>query len=331
MTPLIWSIVGFLGVSIFFYVLFGGADLGAGMLEPFLPAKMKKNRVVTKAMAPVWEANHVWLILAVVILFMAFPPVYLAITLYLHLPLLLILLGLVARGCAFTFRYYDTLTDHSRFYSAVFRLSSYWTAFFIGLTVGAASFGKIDPSATNYYDLYVRPWLSPDAGLVGVFACCLFSFIASVFLYGEAETAEEKRFFLRSTRRVGIFMLLGGALVFLGPTFFGHRLASDFFSKPWCAVAFGFATLSLFPFAWGLRSDRKNVSRFFGAALIGSVLLGWFALQFPAMIQFADGISVGFAEAAAPPATLRALLYSLFTGSLIIFPALYYLFRSFKW
>src|SRR3954464_9177810 len=125
-----------LGVSFLLYTLLGGADFGAGIVEFF--ASREEEVTISKAMAPVWEANHVWLILAVVILFTGFPAVYSSLSLVLHIPLMLALLGIIARGTAFTFRHYDVGKESShRRYSFLFKLSSFLTPMFLGVTLGA--------------------------------------------------------------------------------------------------------------------------------------------------------------------------------------------------
>ena len=102
MTEIIFAI---LVISLLLYVLLGGADFGGGILE--LLTKGKASGIVSKAIAPVWEANHMWLILVVVILFVGFPDVYTTILTALHIPVLLTLIGIILRGSAFTFRHYD--------------------------------------------------------------------------------------------------------------------------------------------------------------------------------------------------------------------------------
>ena len=95
-------IIIILGTSFLLYTLLGGADFGAGIIEIF--AGKREEATISNAIAPVWEANHVWLILAVVILFTGFPPVYSSLSLVLHIPLMMVLLGILCRGSAFTFR-----------------------------------------------------------------------------------------------------------------------------------------------------------------------------------------------------------------------------------
>ena len=104
---LIHSVAFFLGVSLLLYSLFAGADFGAGILEWFTGKNHRKEQqeLITHAMGPVWEANHVWIILAVVILFNGFPRAYSQLSISFHIPLTIMLMGIILRGCAFTFRH----------------------------------------------------------------------------------------------------------------------------------------------------------------------------------------------------------------------------------
>ena len=98
-------ISGAMMVSLTFYALLGGADFGGGVWDLFAsgPRKQAQRELIAEAIGPVWEANHVWLILVVVLLFTAFPPAFAAISTALHIPLTLMLIGIVLRGSAFTF------------------------------------------------------------------------------------------------------------------------------------------------------------------------------------------------------------------------------------
>ena len=91
------------------YALFGGADYGGGVWDLLAsgPRAKAQRELIVRAIGPVWEANHVWLILVVVVLFTAFPGAFYAVMVRLHLPISLMLIGIVLRGSAFTFRAYD--------------------------------------------------------------------------------------------------------------------------------------------------------------------------------------------------------------------------------
>ena len=179
-------IIVILGIAILLYVLLGGADFGAGIVE-WITGK-KGIKTISQAIAPVWEANHIWIILAVVILFNGFPLVYTHLTTYLHIPLLIILIGIIIRGSAFTFRYYDAPHETgNKYYSFLFRLSSLITPFFLGIVLGAVMLGKIpDNTEGTFFHVFMAPWLNGFSIATGIFLTLLFGWIASVYLIGEA-------------------------------------------------------------------------------------------------------------------------------------------------
>ena len=143
-------LIGFIGASLLLYVLLGGSDYGAGILE-LLPAgrhREAQTKVINEAMGPVWEANHMWLILIVVILFMGFPGIFTTLMVALHLPMLGLLVGVVVRGTTFTFRHYDPIQTgpSQRTYTWLFGLSSLWTALWLGIIAASLNRGIIDPA-----------------------------------------------------------------------------------------------------------------------------------------------------------------------------------------
>jgi len=146
-----------LGVAATLYAVLAGADFGAGVLEVFLDDEASHR--VDVALAPVWEANHVWLVLVVVLAFVGFPEVYATSTTYLHLPLLGVLLGIVLRGTAFTFRHYDPSPGAwSRAYTMVFRASSLVTPLFLGITAAAV----VEVLRALYDDMVGRRGMSDE-------------------------------------------------------------------------------------------------------------------------------------------------------------------------
>src|ERR1700760_2525167 len=127
---MLYVVILFLWVSLLVYLLMAGADFGAGILELL---NRGKNRSLIREtsytiMGPIWEANHMWLIIAVVILFVGFPEVYTTVSVYLHIPLVIMLLGIIARGTSFSYRNYDAVKDHwQKFHSRIFISSSFAT------------------------------------------------------------------------------------------------------------------------------------------------------------------------------------------------------------
>lgn len=323
-------VILFLMVSMLFYVLFGGADFGAGILEIF--AGRQHNQTISRAIAPVWEANHMWLILVVVILFNGFPPIYAEMSRFLHIPLLALLFGIVLRGCAFTFRHYDAIRDNSQgWYSAIFRISSLLTPFFLGMVAGGMLLGQMPANLSGtYYSMFVAPWLNWFSLALGLFTTCLFTFLAAVYLIGEARSETEQHTFVRAARNTNIALVIAGGLVFLSASYAGLPLVSLFINSNGALLALALATISL-PLLWKALVQKKIIASRLLAGLQTLLVLGaWFWVEYPVALRYNNGEALTFFEAAAPAATQKQLGLALIFGSFLILPALYYLLRTFK-
>jgi cytochrome d ubiquinol oxidase subunit II len=167
------------------YALLGGADYGGGVWDLLASGKSAADQrtAIARAIGPIWEANHVWLILVVVVLFSAFPAAFARLSTQLHIPLMLALVGIILRGSAFMFRAYGPAEIRFQHrWGLVFAVASLMTPMLLGVVVGAITEGRLDPRAVGFFDLYVAPWTTPFAWSVGVFALVLFSFLAAVYL-----------------------------------------------------------------------------------------------------------------------------------------------------
>jgi cytochrome d ubiquinol oxidase subunit II len=329
---LVESIAFFLAISILFYCLFAGADFGGGILEACLGnfRRDEQRTVITHAIGPVWEANHVWVILAVVILFTGFPKAYSVLSITFHIPLTLMLLGIVLRGCAFTFRHYDAVRDHwQRYYSVIFVASSFLTPLMLGVVAGGMLLGAVAPIEEGFHAAFVRPWANLFCFSVGLFTAVLFAFLAAVYLIGEIDDAELKSIFIRRAVALNALAIIVGVAVFIAAEISGLQLARLFTGNALSLACMIGATVILIPLWIAVRRNAVQAARAFGAAQVALVLIGWFRLQFPMIISSKlDPLTIY--NAAAPDSTLRYLLYALIGGSVIIFPALAYLLIVFK-
>lgn len=326
---MLYVVTAFLGLSLLAYALLGGADFGAGIIEIFAGKVTKKT--ITHAIAPVWEANHMWLILMVVILFMGFPLIYSQLSLYLHIPLLILLIGIILRGTAFTFRHYDAIIDKSQdHYTFIFKLSSIIAPLFLGIITGAMILGRIDPNPPTFYEGFITPWLNSFCIMLGIFTCCLFAFLAAVYLIGEAETPAIRRRFLKIARNGNIATVISGGLVFVFAELNGFPLAHMFLGSPGTLAAVILATLSLPLLWWSLTKQKIVLPRLIAGFQTMMILGAWFWDQYPAVLRYTDGSYLGLFNTAAPEATIRQLALALLIGSLLILPALFYLMKIFK-
>ena len=151
-------VITYFCLSILLYVLLGGADFGAGIIEMFTSSKhiRRTRKTLYHAIGPIWEANHMWLIITIVILFVGFPVIYSTLSVHLHIPLLIMLMGIVARGTAFTFRHYDAVHDSMQeIYNRIFVWSSFVTPMFLGIIAGSMLSSHIDTNASSFSEAYI--------------------------------------------------------------------------------------------------------------------------------------------------------------------------------
>ncbi len=326
-------LIFFIGASLLLYVVLGGSDYGAGILE-LLPAGRLRDAqkdLINEAMGPVWEANHMWLILVVVILFMGFPPIFTTLMTALHLPMLALLVGIVVRGAAFAFRHYDPVQGpkSQRVYTWLFGLSSLWTAFWLGIIVASLNRGIIDPEAREIWAAYIAPWWGAYPLAVGFFVACIFAFLAAVYLLEETEAAGLRRRFTRRAAAANILVIVSGGLVFLASLGERESLPARFFRHPATLGVMILAAL-LFVALWGLINRRRRwLTRIIAAGQVTLILAGWCLLYVPNAMITARG-PISFYDAAAPAATLRQLILALLVGGAFIFPSLVFLLRVFK-
>lgn len=323
----------FIAASLFLYVLLGGADYGAGILELLPNKKLREEQkeLINYAMGPVWEANHMWLILVVVILFMGFPLIFTTLMTSLHIPMVALLFGIVIRGCAFTFRHYDAVQEEKSqtVYTWLFGVSSLWTSVWLGILVASLHRGLINMETVNFYEAYIQPWWGLFPLVTGLFIAAVFSFLASIYLVGETKHAELKKLFHRRAFHFNIIVVLSGAAVFATAWWENTDLLNDFISHPAALICMGLAT-GLFIVLWSVIKSRHTYrARFVSAGQVSLILAGWFFVYAPNALTTTLG-PLSFFEAAAPPATLKQLMIALLVGSLFIFPALFYLLKVFK-
>jgi cytochrome bd ubiquinol oxidase subunit II len=332
---LLICVVSILFIALSFYTIFGGADYGAGIISLTSifnkKTKDKEQKIIAKAIGPVWEANHMWLIIVVVILFVGFPNIYYNVCVYLHWPLVMILIGIVARGAAFTYMHYDPDQEKTHnVYNLIFSLSSIWTPFWLGVTIASLNYGLIGSTTNDYWQSYIAPWCHSYAFCVGLFSICNFAFLASVFLIGESSDQE---IVLLLTKKAKIFfslMILTGICVFVVSLQSTNSLFTRFIDSNISIFLITLVTLLIFPMLQFLNNQHLWRSRFLASFIVLCILGGWGAADLPTVILLVENQTISFHSAQAPYATLFHMLIALFVGVLIIFPALGFLHYTFQ-
>ena len=327
-------IAGIMVLALNAYVLMGGADYGGGVWDLFAsgPRREAQRELIASSIAPVWEANHVWLIVVVVMLFTAFPTVFATLSVVLHVPLTILLVGIVLRGSAFVFRSYGTYDRPSRQrWGRAFAMASVVAPVLLGIIIGALASGTVgDASARvgtspSFSDVFIRPWLTPFSITVGVFALSLFAFIAAVYLTIEARDEPLREDFRGRAlgAAVAVFVTAGIALALAltSAPRVAHGIVGALWSIPLHVVT---AIAAIIAFVALIRR-RYDLARVAAILQVSCILWGWAFSQYPYLVP--DRLTIR--GAAAPRITLELLLIGLIAGAIILIPSLRYLFRTF--
>jgi cytochrome d ubiquinol oxidase subunit II len=311
------TIAGVIAVALNAYALTGGADFGGGVWDLLAtgPRRDRQRQLIAESIAPIWEANHVWLIVVIVVLFTAFPAAFGMLGIVLHIPITILLLGIVMRGSAFVFRSYGGPGHARNLWGTAFAIASVMTPIFLGVIIGTIVSGRVAEAATRigaapFTDVFVRPWADTLSLAVGVFALALFAFLAAVYLTVEATDDALRDDFRRRALVAAAVVIVSGAVVDVAVVLIVQAAAT-------VAAATAFAALLM---------RRYRVARIAAAAEVSIVVWGWLWAQYPYVIPPALTIR----EAAAPAVTLRLLAIGLAAGAIVLLPSLRYMFRVFK-
>lgn len=323
-----WLLYLVMGAILVAYVVTGGADFGGGAWDLLASGarKQMQREVIAKAIAPIWEANHVWLIFLIVLMFAVFPTAFAAIGVALHLPIVLALVGITLRGTAFTFRAYGLQPDGSRQrWGRIFGWSSAATPVFMGMCLGALSTGQIRVIEGQVTTGAAAGWNTLFAGLVGVFALVLFALLAAVYLTCDAEGEVREDFRKRALLSEGIAFLVAGA-VFFSARSSAPDLYEGLARSPWTWPLQGATAAAALNVSVALWRRRYERARLFVILQVTLVVAGWGAAM--------DGHfilpDVDVTTAGTQAEVIDALVPAIGVGSLLLAPSLWFLFRLFK-
>jgi cytochrome d ubiquinol oxidase subunit II len=318
-------------LSMIVYLLTGGADYGGGIWDLFATGERKdqQREALTEAIAPIWEANHVWLIVVVVLLFVGFPKPFAVISTALHIPITLMLIGLVLRGSAFAFRSYSAGADRIQKNSGrVFAISSVATPVMLGVVAGAVASSeiRINPETGRVVTDFVSAWLAPFPFVIGGFTLGICAYLAAVYMTVEVNDEGLREDFRLRALISGLFV---GVMAFLA-AFLSKSSAPEIWNtivdsnaaivfQSVTAVAALGALIALY--RWSFR-----LARLLAGAQVAMILVGWALAQYP-YIVYPD---LEIVETAASASVLGPVLVALALGMVILVPSFWYLYAVFK-
>ncbi len=308
------------------YAVLGGADFGAGFWDLTAGGTRRGARLrglAHRSMGPVWEANHVWLILVLVVMWTCFPHAFGPLMETLYVPLFLAAVGIIFRGAAYALRGEAASISEARALGAVFALSSVLTPFFLGCAIGAVASGQVpaegDPA------IPFESWTGATALWIGALAVVTGAYVAAVFLAADSVHAQAPDLTTAFRRRALGSAAVAGAMA-IGGLFVIREDAPDLYdgltSGGGLAMVLVSAAVGLIT-VWLLWTNRFEVARYTSGVAVGAMLAG---LAFALRPDFLPG-QLSLQEAAADDATLIATLIVLVLALLVIVPSIAFLFR----
>jgi cytochrome d ubiquinol oxidase subunit II len=306
------------------YVVLGGADFGAGLWQLAAGRGARGERMrehAHAAMAPVWEANHVWLIFVLVVMWTCYPVAFGSTVSTLSIPLFVAAVGIIFRGTAYALRAGTARAREQRTVDAVFGIASILTPFALGTVVGAIADGRV-PVGNAAGDLWTS-WTGGLSLMVGVMAVATGAYLAAVYLAADARRRgadEMERAFRMRALAAGVIagaLAVAGLIVLRADArgLYDELVGGDGLPALIVSAVAGLATLAL---VWRRRYEAAR----YGAALaVAAIVAGWALAQQPVLLP---GLTVS--EAAAGHDTLVAVLVSVAAGALVLAPSLALLF-----
>jgi len=306
-------------LAIVAYTALGGADFGAGFWE--LTASEhhgdRPRRLIDHAIAPVWEANHVWLVFVLVILWTGFPEAYASIMLTLFVPLTLVALGIVMRGSGFAFRKAIAGPRVRRNLGRVFALSSLLVPYCMGAVAGGIASGRV-PAGGKAGDP-VDSWINPTSAIVGVLAIAVGAYLSAVYLVWDARRLDDAAMVTYFRQRAIVAAVVAGAVAVAGAFvlhddahYVFHGLTSRALPLVLLSAVSGVVALAL------LLRAATGGARALAALAVAAVVGAWGVAQWPYLLP----TSLKFSAAAAPSSTLTTILVVFGIVLLVVLPSL---------
>lgn len=310
------------------YAVLGGADFGAGFWDLTAGGAHNGARmrgVIERSMTVVWEANHVWLIFVLVVLWTCFPPFFGSVMSSLYIPLGIAMAGIILRGTAFALRGQAATINEARGLGAVFAFSSVLLPFAFGTVIGAIASGRVPYGNAQSADVWAV-WLNPFSIYIGVLAVATCAYLAAVFLMGDSQRMEAEDMVLAFRKRALLSGAVAGLLAIGGlpmanaeaPMLYDGLTSGLGLVCVIASALFGLATIYLV-----MQGEHLQWPRLTAAGAVGSIVAGWAFAQSPYLLPEV----LKYEDAAGDSTTLTWLVICVALGLFLLVPSLYWLFK----
>lgn len=322
-------LAGVMLAALVIYSLLGRADYGAGFWDLMCsgPRRQGQRDLIARAIQPVWEANHIWLILVVVLMFSGFPAAFSEISLDLAVPIFLILLGIVLRGSSYVFRAYFTGSVRTQLYwGKVFSISSSITPLFLGIVIGAISSNTVLVKDGISENGFLRTWFHPFPLIVGLLSLSLFAYLSACYLTIETNDAALQNDFRKRALVSGLVSIVSAVLTYViaGESAKPIRDGLSLVPYVWLIeLGAAIAALAAFQALWSRRYLRARIA---AAAQVALIVSGWGVAQYPYLVR----PELTIVNSAAPSNIVSNLDIAVAIGAVLLIPSLIALLLVFK-
>jgi cytochrome d ubiquinol oxidase subunit II len=322
-------LAGVILAALVIYSLLGGADYGAGFWDLMCSGPRQQNQrdLIARAIQPVWEANHIWLILVVVLMFSGFPAAFSGISLGLAVPIFLILLGIVLRGSSYVFRAYFTGSVRTQLYwGKVFSISSSITPLFLGIVIGAISSNAVLVKDSVSENGFLKTWFHPFPLIVGVLSLSLFTYLSACYLTIETNDAALQNDFRKRALISGLVSIVSAVLTYVIAGDSAKPIRDGLSRAPYVwliELSAAIAALVAFQALWSRSYLRARMA---AAAQVALIVIGWGVAQYPYLVR--PGLTI--VNSAAPSNIVSDLVIAVAMGAVVLIPSLILLLLVFK-
>jgi cytochrome d ubiquinol oxidase subunit II len=318
--PMVFMLIGLV-----MYTVLGGADFGAGLWELTAGNGSGAERIrdhAHRAMGPVWEANHVWLIFVLTVAWTCYPVAFGSIGSTLSVILFIAAVGIIMRGITYAVSSGVRSPREARRVDVAFGISSILTPFALGAAVGAIAQGRVPVG--NARGNLITSWLNAPSILIGALGVATGAYLAAVYLAADAVRIGDPSLERAFRGRALVASVAAGSLAIAGlvvlhadvPRLY-HRLVTG--PGLIALIASVVAGLTAIVLVWRARYEP---ARFVAAIAVAAIIAGWVSAQQPVLLP---GLTV--AQAASPHDTLVLVVVAVLAGGAILFPSLALLFR----
>ncbi len=321
---------GVIGVSILFYILLDGFDLGVGSLHLFAKSDQER-RIFLNAIGPVWDGNEVWIVIVMGGLFAGFPDVYATVFSGFYTLLMFLIAGLVLRATAIEFRSKRPSRVWRHLWDGVFSIASTLIAFIVGLIAGNLIEG-VPIDANQEYMGGFADFFKPYSILIGITAVSVFTMHGAIYLSMKTEGEAHKTVQKWINPAIVIFLICFFAATVATLLYMPH-MSSRFRTMPYLFVCPLAGFLAMVNIPWQVRKGNDGWAFISSCVSLAFLLILYGFGTFPTIVRSTIDTQVNsltIFNSASSPGTLTNLLIVVVIGVPLVLAYGFWIYRIFR-